>query len=483
MRRSPAPESFEEVMMSASVDVGEFSAAELAALYRAKKLSPVEATETALARIERFNPAVNAYVCVDAEGALKAAKAAETRWAKGAPLSPIDGVPSSIKDLTYARGLPTRKGSFSTSDAPAADDAPFSARMREAGAVILGKTATPEYGWKGVTDNPVFGITRNPWNTGRTTGGSSGGAAAAAALNLGVLHQGSDAGGSIRIPCGFCGVFGMKPTFGAIPQWPASAMTTLSHMGPIARTVKDAAMMLNIVARPDPRDWYAGSFFPADWTAGLDAPLAGLRVAYSRTLGYVKVRPDVAARVDAAVKRLELLGATVEEADPGFADPIETFNILWYAGAAKLLDDIPADKRARVDPGLRAIAEQGRDISIVAYMHAMDARAALGELMGKFHRTYDLLVTPMLPITAFAAGRNAPDGDKDGDWVFWTPFTFPFNMTQQPAASLPCGFADDGLPVGLHVVAAKFGDALVMRACAALERAMPPAFPKAPKAG
>jgi aspartyl-tRNA(Asn)/glutamyl-tRNA(Gln) amidotransferase subunit A len=178
-----------------------------------------------------------------------------------------------------------------------------------------------------------------------------------------------------------------------------------------------------------------------------------------------------------------MLGAAVDEVDPGFADPIETFNILWYAGAAKLLDSIPEGKRAQVDPGLRAIAEKGRDISIVAYMRAMDARAAIGELMGKFHRTYDLLVTPMLPITAFAAGRNAPQGDKDGDWVAWTPFTFPFNLTQQPAASIPCGLADDGLPVGLHVVAAKFEDALVMRACAALERAMPPAFPKAPKVG
>ncbi len=469
--------------MSASTEVGELSAAELSELYRAKKLSPVEATQAALARIDRFNAAVNAYCHVDPAGALAAARESEARWAKGEPLSPIDGVPSSIKDLTYAKGMPTRKGSFSTSDAPAAEDAPFSARMREAGAVILGKTATPEFGWKGVTDNPLFGVTRNPWNTGRTSGGSSGGAAAAAALNMGVLHQGSDAGGSIRIPCGFCGVFGIKPTFGVIPQWPASAMTTLSHMGPVTRTVKDAALMLNAVARPDPRDWYAGSFFPGDWTEELDAPLAGLRVAYSRDLGYVKVRADVAARVDAAVTRLRMLGAVVEEADPGFADPIETFNALWYAGAAKLLDTIPAEQREKVDPGLRAIAEQGRGLPIVSYMHAMDARAALGELMGKFHRTYDLLVTPMLPITAFAAGRNAPAGDKDGDWVAWTPFTFPFNMTQQPAASLPCGFADDGLPVGLHVVAAKFEDALVMRACAALERALPPVFPKAPKAG
>jgi aspartyl-tRNA(Asn)/glutamyl-tRNA(Gln) amidotransferase subunit A len=462
-------------------EVGLMTAVELTAAYRAKILSPVEATEAALARIERFNGAVNAYALVDADSARAQAKAAEARWTTGRPLSPIDGVPSSIKDLTMVKGWPTRKGSRTTDLAPAAVDAPFTARMREAGAVILGKTTTPEFGWKGVTDSSLQGITRNPWNLGRTSGGSSGGAAVAAALNMGVLHQGSDAGGSIRIPCGFCGVFGIKPTFGWVPQWPASAMTTLSHLGPITRTVRDSALMLNVVARPDSRDWYAGTAFPKDWTANLDAPLTGLRIAYSRTLGFVDVRPDVLARVDAAVEVLRSLGATVEDADPGFPDLLETFNVLWHAGAAKLVDTIPEGQRAAVDPGLRAIAADGASTSLVRYMHACDERAALGERMGRFHETYDLLVTPMLPITAFAAGRNAPEDATNGDWVAWTPFTFPFNMTQQPTASIPCGFADDGLPVGLHVVAAKFNDALVMQACAAFERACPQPFADAPK--
>ena len=462
-------------------DVGLMTAVDLAAAYRAKTLSPVEATEAALARIAAFNGAVNAYALVDPEAARAQAKAAEARWARGAPLSPIDGVPASIKDLTMVAGWPTRKGSKTTDPSPATEDAPFTRRMRAVGAVILGKTTTPEFGWKGVTDSALQGVTRNPWNTGRTSGGSSGGASVAAALNMGVLHQGSDAGGSIRIPCGFCGVFGIKPTFGWVPQWPASAMTTLSHLGPITRTVRDSALMLNVVARPDVRDWYAGTAFPADWTVGLDAPLTGLRIAYSRTLGFANVRADVLARVDAAVEVLRSLGATVEDADPGFPDMLETFNVLWHAGAAKLIDTIPDAQRAEVDPGLRAIAEDGANTSLVRYMHACDDRTALGERMARFHETYDLLVTPMLPITAFAAGRNAPEGDKNGDWVAWTPFTFPFNMTQQPAASVPCGIADDGLPVGLHVVAAKFNDALVMRACAAFERACPQPFPDAVK--
>ncbi len=243
---------------NSTADVGELTAAELSALYRAKRLSPVEATEAALSRIARFNPAVNAYVCVDAGGALAAAKASEARWAKGEPLSPIDGVPSSIKDLTFAKGLPTRKGSFSTDDVPAAEDAPFSARMRAAGAVILGKTATPEFGWKGVTDNPPFGITRNPWNTGRTSGGSSGGAAAAAAASTWGCCTRQRRGRLDPHSLRLLRRLRHQADLSVIPQWPASAMTTLSHLGPVTRTVKDAAMMLNAVARPDPRDWYAG---------------------------------------------------------------------------------------------------------------------------------------------------------------------------------------------------------------------------------
>ena len=471
-------------MNDTKTDIGAMTAVELTRLFAQGSLSPVEAAQAALERIARFNPAVNAYCHVDEGGAMTAARAAEARWRAKRPLSAIDGVPSSIKDLTLAAGMPTRKGSR-TINSPSAGvvDAPFSQRMREAGAVLLGKTTTPEFGWKGVTDSPLAGITRNPWDVTRTAGGSSGGAAAAAALNMGVLHQGSDAGGSIRIPCGFCGVFGMKPTFGWVPQWPASAMTTLSHLGPVSRTVADSALMLNVVARPDDRDWYQGAGFPADWMDGLDAPLAGVRIAYSRTLGYISVRPDILARTDEAVAALAALGASVEETDPGFDDPIEGFNALWFAGAAKLVDSIPADKRGLMDPGLLAIAEAGRTQSILNYMRATNLRAALGETMAAFHRGYDLLVTPGLPITAFEAGRNAPDGDPNGNWVQWTPFTYPFNMTQQPTAAVPCGFADDGLPVSLQIVAAKYQDQRVMQAAFALERALPPVFPEKPVVG
>ncbi|SEG61030.1 amidase [Marinobacterium lutimaris] len=462
-------------------EIADLTAMELGRLYRLGELSPLDATRAALARIEACNSEVNAYCHVAEESALESAKASEQRWLKGEALGPIDGVPSSIKDLTKVAGMPIRSGSLTSTDELATEDAPFSARMREAGAVILGKTTTPEFGWKGVTDSRATGVTRNPWDTGKTAGGSSGGAAAAAALNMGVLHQGSDAGGSIRIPGGFCGVFGIKPTFGYIPQWPASAMTTLSHLGPMTRTVEDSLLMMDAVAQPDHRDWYSDRKFDGYWIDILDRPLEGLKVAYSPTLGYVNVDPGVRACVDRAVATLIELGAEVEEVDPGFSDPLEMFSTLWFAGAGKVVSGMSEAQRDLLDPGFRAIGEQGMKIDIVDYMKAVDARAALGIKMGEFHQQYDLLVTPTLPITAFDAGRDTTD-DSQKYWMEWTPFSYPFNLTQQPASTSPCGLVD-GLPVGLQIVGAKGADALVLNACRRLERALPMQWLSRPKAG
>ncbi|HCS41715.1 MAG TPA: amidase [Pseudomonas sp.] len=466
--------------MKQHTEIAEMSGVELLAHYRDKRLSPVEVTEDALARIERFNPQINAYCHVDQQGALEAARASEQRWLKGQPCGALDGVPASIKDLTLTRGMPTRKGSKTTAaTGPWEVDAPFPAFMRNAGAVLLGKTTTPEFGWKGVTDNPLYGITRNPWDTRMTAGGSSGGAAAAASLNLGVLHQGSDAGGSIRIPCAFTGTFGIKPTFGYVPQWPASAMTLLSHLGPMTRTVDDAVLMLQTVARPDSRDGLSGAPRSTPWLSESN-DLKGLRIAYSPDFGYVKVDPQVARVVAQAVERLAQLGAHVEQVDPGFSDPLELFNTLWFAGAARLAGQLSQAQRAQLDPGLLRIAEQGERISLHDYTLALEARAALVAHMAEFHNRYDLLVSPMLPITAFTAGHNVAPGSGLGEWMEWTPFSYPFNLTQQPAASVPCGFAQDGLPVGLHVVGARFADDQVLRVCRAYERAFPSPHPRQP---
>ncbi|HEX4328554.1 MAG TPA: amidase family protein, partial [Burkholderiales bacterium] len=228
------------------------SAVELSAGYAAKRLSPVEVTQAVLARIDAVNPRVNAFCLVDHEAALAAARASEARWHKGRPLSFIDGVPAGIKDLVLARGWPTLRGSKTVDPAgPWNDDAPATARLREAGAVLLGKTTTPEWGWKGVTDSPLTGITRNPWNLGVTPGGSSGGASAALAAGMGALHVGTDGGGSIRIPSSFCGLAGIKAHFGRVPAWPLSPMGNVAHVGPMARTVRDCAGLLDVLARPD----------------------------------------------------------------------------------------------------------------------------------------------------------------------------------------------------------------------------------------
>jgi aspartyl-tRNA(Asn)/glutamyl-tRNA(Gln) amidotransferase subunit A len=465
----------------------DWTATDLLAAFSAGKASPVEATEAVLARIARLDPQFNAFCLVDAPAARAAARASERRWRRGEPQGLLDGVPVSVKDLLLTAGQPTLRGSRAVDPAgPWTEDAPAVARLREHGAVLIGKTTTPEFGWKGVTDSPLTGITRNPHDPDRTAGGSSGGSAAAVALGLGPLSVGNDGGGSIRIPASFCGVFGLKPTYGRVPLYPPSPFGTLSHAGPISRTVADAALLLDVISAPDPRDWSELPPAPSEFrgipaAASGDAPLAGLRVAYApapggvpRTPAAPAVHPEVAAPVAAAVRRLAELGAEVEEADPGYADPVEAFHTLWFSGAAKVAERLTPRQLIDLDPGLFAICREGARRSALDYLQATDVRMALGIRMGAFHQRYDLLVTPTLPIPAFAAGRETPSGEPDVRWTSWTPFSYPFNLTQQPAATLPCGRTADGLPVGVQLVAARHRDDLVLRAAAALERALGP---------
>src|SRR6266853_590110 len=327
--------------MSGDRELGFMSASALVEAYRRKTLSPVEATKAALARIERLEPKLNAFVLVDAEGALAAARESEARWAKGAPKGLVDGVPTTIKDIVLTKGWPTLRGSRLTRrDQDWSEDAPAVARLREHGAVLLGKTTTPEFGWKGVTDSPLTGITRNPWNPAKTPGGSSGGAAAAVAAGMGPLAVGTDGGGSIRIPCGFTGLFGLKPSFGRVPAWPLSPFGTVAHVGPMTRSVTDAALMLNVLALPDARDWHALPFDPRDWRTGLEHGVRDLRIAYSPDLGYASVDPEVAAIVRKALDVFTDLGAKVEAKNPGFEDPDAIFRVHWFSGAATLMKGI-----------------------------------------------------------------------------------------------------------------------------------------------
>lgn len=452
------------------VDPADLSAVELVAAYRALELSPVEVTNAVLARTVRLDPQVNAFCLVEPVGAVEAARAAERRWARNEPCGLLDGVPVSIKDLLLTRGWPTLRGSDTIDPAGPWDlDAPAVARVREHGGVIVGKTTTPELGWKGVTDSPLTGVTRNPWNPTRTSGGSSGGSAAAVALGMAPLSLGTDGGGSVRIPAGFCGVTTIKPTWGRVPLYPASPFGVLSHVGPITRTAADAALLLDVVSGADARDpWTLASASPT--VAELARPMSGLLVAVSPTLGYVDVDPGVGAAFEAAVNVIATLGVRVEEVDPGFADPVAAFETLWFAGAATSLAPLGAAERAKMDPGLVDVAEQGARTSAVAYLQALALRNELGVRMGEFHSRYDLLLTPTLPIPAFTAGVEVPEGFPRERWTSWTPFTYPFNMTQQPAASVPCGFAS-GLPVGLQIVGPRHGDARVLALAHAFQQA------------
>ncbi|MFE6890345.1 amidase [Streptomyces sp. NPDC057694] len=433
--------------------------------YRKGEFSPVDATRAVLARIEETEPGLNAFVRVDAEGALAAARESAERWRRGEPSGLVDGVPVTVKDILLQRGAPTLKGSKTTrAEGSWEEDAPSVARLREHGAVFVGKTTTPEFGWKGVTDSPLSGVTRNPYDTSRTAGGSSGGSAAAVAVGAGPLSLGTDGGGSVRIPAAFCGIFGLKPTYGRVPLYPASAFGTLAHVGPMTRTAADAALLMDVISGPDPRDWSGLGPAVGSFREGIQGGVRGLRVAFSPSLGgQVAVRAPVAAAVRSAVERLAGLGAYVEETDPDFTDPVEAFHTLWFSGAARVTQRLSAAQRELLDPGLREICAQGARFSALDYLAAVDARMELGRRMGVFHSAYDVLVTPSLPVTAFAAGVEVPVRSGLRRWTGWTPFTYPFNLTQQPAATVPVGVDGDGLPVGLQVVGARHQDALVLR--------------------
>jgi len=453
-------------------DLAYLTATAMVAKHRSGELSPVETVAAALAQIDRHDDEVNAYCLVDADGALEQARHAADRLRHGAAPGLLEGVPVGIKDLFLTVGWPTLRGSKAVAaSGPWTADAPVVAALRRHGAVLLGKTTTPELGWKGVTDSGLTGITRNPCAADRTAGGSSGGSAAAVALGMGPVAPGTDGGGSIRIPCGFCGLVGIKPTYGRVPLWPPSPFGTLAHAGPMARTVTDAALLLQALAEPDARDWTALPPDGVDYVAALEGGVAGIRVAFSPDLGYVAVDPEVADLVARAAAVFGDLGAKVEQVDPGFDDPLETFETLWYAGAANATRDWDADQRAGMDPGLAEIVAEGAAYGALDYLQAAARRDHLGVHMGAFHETYDLLLTPTLPIPAFAAGVEVPNGWPHARWQTWTPFTYPFNLTQQPAATVPCGVTGDGLPVGLQLVGAKHHDALVLRAAKAYEDA------------
>jgi aspartyl-tRNA(Asn)/glutamyl-tRNA(Gln) amidotransferase subunit A len=452
-------------------DICMASVEELHAAYSGGRISPVEVIEAVLNRAETLNPVLNAFCIIDPEAARSAARDSEARWKKKASLSLLDGIPISVKDLSVTKGWPTRRGSLAISEKGRWDiDAPSVARCREAGAVLFGKTTVPELGAKGLTYSQLCGTTKNPWNIAKTPGGSSGGATASIAAGIGTIALASDGGGSIRNPGALSGTFGFKPSFGVVPDFPLSYLGNLAVVGPMTRTVRDCAIAMSIIGRFDARDPYAIPSLSETFLPELASGVRGLRIAYSQTLGYARVNPEIATLVENAVETFVKLGATVEIVENVIENSKPTLDTLMAAGLANAMVELgitPAEYD-KMDLALVRFAERGRALTSLEFLAARRAQDDLASQMRVFHERYDLLITPMMPVTAFDIGQEAPD-DPSVDANDWKPFSGLLNLTRQPGATVPCGLSRAGLPVALQIIGPVYADALVLRAAHAFE--------------
>ncbi len=451
-------------------------AADLAPMIRQKKVSPVELMRAVLARIEASEPKLNAMARLMPEAAMEGAKAAETALMKNQPVGPLHGLPVTIKDLHYVKGVTNEKGSWTQKGFVPDTDAPFVTRLKDAGAIVIGKTTVCEFAWKGVSQSPMTGITSNPWKLGYNTGASSAGAGAASAAGYGPLHQGSDGAGSVRMPAHFSGIFGLKPTFGRIPNWPVGGNDNTSHLGPMTRDVRDGALMMSVMSGPHPWDFTSLEAGPADYVGRLNEGIKGKKIAFSPDLGHARVDPEVAELVQAAVKALASdLHAHVEQVTPAWGkDGPEIIRVMYQVhacGNAKYLPEF----ESRMDPGLVAMIREGLAVTTQQYQGARDRKSAYVSQMARFMEDWDFLVTPTVSTAAFPAELNMPKHwpHHAWDWIQWAEFSYPFNFSGMPAATVPCGFTKEGLPVGLQIVGRRFDDLGVLQASQAFARARP----------
>ena len=459
--------------------IGFMPARAMAAAIAAKILSPVEVAGAVLRRIERLNPRLNAFAHLDPEGAMAAARAAEAAVMRGDPLGPLHGVTVTVKDMMAVAGMPTARGSLTARVMPD-EDTPFVGRLRAAGATVLGKTTTSEFGWSGVSHSPATGLTHNPWGHGLNAGASSAGAGVAAAAGFGPLHQGSDGAGSVRMPAHFCGVVGLKPSFGRIPYLPVPNNDYMSHIGPLTRTVDDTALMLGVMAGAHPWDTTTLDGVVDTSPAALAGGVRGLRVAFSPDLGGTRVDPEVAALVAAAAKTFAAMGAHVEQVTPPWgADGPALIRDLWSVHMAANAHLLP-EWAGRMDPGLVACIRGAAGVTAEHYMATRARKYAYATAIHRWFDGWDLLLTPAVSVAAFPVERLMP-ADWPGhewDWLQWAEFSYPFNIAQNPAISVPCGLTRAGLPVGLQIVGRRLDDTGVLRAATAFEAAQP--WPQAP---
>ena len=457
------------------------TATDLAHGIATRQVSPVEIMRQCLERQATLEPVLNCFVTAMPEAALAAARRAEQAVMDGTPLGPLHGVPLSVKDLIAVGGVRQTFGSRTLADNIAASDAPSVGRALAAGACIIGKTTTTEFGCKGGGPSPLSGITRNPWDLSKTPGGSSLGAASSVAAGVTPFALGTDGGGSVRLPSSFCGLFGIKAQFGRVPVFPVSATPTLAHVGPLARTVRDAALLLGVIAGHDRRDPFSLAGPVPDFVGACDSPIKGMRVAWSATLGYGKPEPELVAACEAAVKVLEGLGCEIIDWDAATCiandditrlDPIELWMAEFYAGVGTRLKNAMRDSRDLLDPAVARMLAPALDQSIDDYYAKVFRRYEFRERMRARFESIDLLLTPTTPCTAFAADADAPPWSAH-NIISWMSYTYPFNLTGQPAASVPVGFSTSGLPIGLQMVAKINHETDIFRAAAAYEKAQP----------
>ncbi|WP_234837448.1 amidase family protein [Sinorhizobium meliloti] len=437
--------------------------------YEAGRLSPVEVAADAFSRAGEASE-YNAFVYLDPETAFAQAKESERRWVSGKPLSDIDGIPATIKDLHHVAGWKTFAGSSTCSSDeknPARQDSPLVARLREAGCVFLGKTTVPEFGWKGVTDSPLTGLTRNPWDKSKVSGGSSGGAAVAAALGIGRIHTGSDGGGSIRIPSAFCGVVGLKPSFGAVPQFPL--VSTMSSHAPITATVHEAAISLRHAGKHDARDWLATS------SNVFQSPAGGEKKPLRIGVCAAGLGPEPSEDVRLAVEEAATIlagsnGSIIPVTLPVTFDEVrQLIEIFWARDSAMDWDRTPADRRHLLDPGLAEMAQSGLRLSAIEMANADYQRAVLASSINVFLNSFDVLLMPATPFAAFDVGQDFPVEMGMTSWLDWAANLYLFNLSQSPAMSFPMWRSKAGLPIAVQIAAGKYRDALILEAAMRLE--------------
>ena len=449
------------------------TALEMRQLIRTKQVSPVEIIERTLRGIEASQGVLNAFVTITPELALDAARRAETSVLAGEDTGLLTGLPLSIKDLTAVKGVRFTSGSRTFADFLAPVDSPASERVKAHGAAIVGKTTTTEFGCKGSSDSPLTGETRNPWNLGKTTGGSSAGAGASVAAGLTPFALGTDGGGSIRIPSSMCGLFGIKAHFGRVPVFPTAATPTLAHVGPMARNVRDAALLLAAISGFDARDPASVAAKVPDYLGACDRSPKGLRIAFSPTLGYARPTREVADIAAKAVRVFEELGCSVELLEKVFDDPIDLWMAEFYAGVGTRLKKTLTEQRDVLDPAVAKLLDRALDQTIEEYYSRVFARYEFREKVRQIFDRFDLLMTPTTPVAAFDLGRDVPPELDDANIVSWVAYTYPINLCGLPAASVPCGFTQEGLPVGLHIVAKALAETDILRSAAAFEAARP----------